>query len=131
MISNTIKFHSKKIENSCISGESCLALNFKWNALTAEISLQHTHFFNWLASFHIFHSCTILVYSIGHTGFLLHFGRFWHCNLGEFVWRIQVQTGSWGFYFLCCSILQRSFLNFLTVLQKVFVVYVFPYFVLV
>ena len=52
------------------------------------------------------------VYSIGHTGFLLHLGRFQHCNLGEFGWRTQVQTGSRGFYFPCCSILQRNFPNF-------------------
>ena len=67
---------------------------------------------NWLASFHIFHSCNILVYSIGHTGFLLHLGSFQHCNLGEFVWPTQVQAGSRGFYFPRHSILQRNFPNF-------------------
>ena len=67
---------------------------------------------NWLISFHVFHSCTILVYSIGHTGFLLHLACFQHCNLGEFGWHTQVQTGSQGFYFPCCSILQRNSPNF-------------------
>ena len=52
------------------------------------------------------------LYSIDHTGFLLHVGRFQNRNLGEFVWRTQVQTGSRGFYFPCCSILQRNFPNF-------------------
>ena len=66
-----------------------------------------THILNWLISFHVFHSCTILVYSMGHIGFLLHLARFQHCNLGEFGWRTQVQTGSWWFYFPCCSILQK------------------------
>ena len=89
--------------------QESLALNFRWNALTAGISW---HTLNWLASFHIFHSCTILVCSIGHTGFLLHLGHFQHCNLGEFNWRTQIQTGSRGFYFPCCSILQRNFPNF-------------------
>ena len=71
-----------------------------------------TSILNWLASFRIFHSCTILAYSIGHTEFLFHLGRFQHCNLDEFAWRTQVQTGSRGFYFLCCGILQRNFANF-------------------
>ena len=52
-----------------------------------------TRILNCLASFHIFHSCSILVYSIDHTGFLLHLGGFQHCNFGDFVWRTQVQTG--------------------------------------
>ena len=52
-----------------------------------------------LISFHIFHRCTILVYSIGHTGFLLYLGRFQRCNLGEFCWCTQVQTGSKNFLF--------------------------------
>ena len=65
-----------------------------------------------MISFHIFPSCTILVYSICHTGFLLHLTRYHHCsNLGEFGWCTQVQTGSLGFYFPCCSILQRNFPN--------------------
>ena len=59
-----------------------------------------------------FFSCTILVYSIVHTRFLFHLARFQHCNLGEFGWHTQVQTGSRGFYFPCCSILQRNFPNF-------------------
>ena len=44
------------------------------------------------------------LYSIDHTGFLLHVGRFQNRNLGEFVWRTQVQTGSRGFF----SMLQYS-----------------------
>ena len=86
-----------------------LALNLKWNALTA---CNSTCIFNWLTSFHIFHSCTILVYSIGHTEFLLHLGHFQRCNLGKIVWYTQVQTGSQGLYFSCCSIFQRNFPNF-------------------
>ena len=34
-----------------------------------------------MASFHIFYSCVILVYSICHTGFLLHLGRLQPCNI--------------------------------------------------
>ena len=75
------------------------------NFVTAHTFLTGWHLFT-------FFSCIILVYSIGHTRFLLHLGRFQHCNLGEFVWRTQVQTGSRGFYFPCCSILQRNFPNF-------------------
>ena len=73
---------------------------------------NRTRVFNWLAIIHILHSCTILVCSIGHTGFQLHLGRFQHCNMCEFVWRTQVQFGRRGFYFPCCSILQRNFPNF-------------------
>ena len=94
-----------------------------------------TSILNWSASFHIFPSCTTLVCSIGHTGFLLHLGRFQHCNFGEFVWRTQVQTGSRGYYFSCCSILQRTFPNFgMEILAlrsaKSFQIYIFPNFVL-
>ena len=64
---------------------------------------------NWLASFHIFHSCTILVYSICHAGSVM---DFLHCSLGELVWRTQVQTKSQGFYFPCWSIPKRNFPNF-------------------
>ena len=71
-----------------------------------------TRILNWLMSFHVFHSCTILVYSIGHIGFLLHLARFQHCNFGEFGSHTQVKIGSRGFYFPCCSILQRNFPNF-------------------
>ena len=64
---------------------------------------------NWWASFHIFHSCNILVYSTCHAGSVM---DFLHCSLGELVWRTQVQTESQGFYFPCCSIPQRNFPNF-------------------
>ena len=57
---------------------------------------------NWLASFHIFHSCTILLYSICHAGSVM---DFLHCNLGELVWRIQIQTENQRFYFPYFSIL--------------------------
>ena len=94
-----------------------------------------THILNWLISLHIFHNCTILVYCNGHTGFLLDLARFKHCNLGKFGWRTQIQTGSQGFCFPCCSILQRNFPNFgMEILAlrsaKVFGVYIFPNFVL-
>ena len=79
-------------------------------------------------SFHIFHSCTILVYSIG----VLHLAHFQRCNLGEFDWHTQFQTGSRGFHFLCCSILQRNSPNFgMEILQNIVGVYIFPNFVLV
>ena len=114
--------------------QKSLALNFNWNFLMPEFHWS-TRILSWLISFHIFHSCTILVYSIGHTGFLLHLARFQHCNLCKFGWRTQVQTGSQGFCFPCCSILQRNFPNLawkflLCVPQKVFGVYIFPNFVL-
>ena len=51
---------------------------------------------NWLVSFHIFHSCTILVYSICHAVSVM---DILHCNLGELVWCTQVQSESQGFYF--------------------------------
>ena len=103
--------------------QESLALNFKWNALTAGISLT---------SFHIFHSCTILVYSICHTGFLLHLGRFQHCKLGEFVWRTQVQI---DFIFHAVLFSRETFQTLawkflLCVSQKICGVYIFPYFVL-
>ena len=74
---------------------------------------------NWLNSFHIFHSCTILVCSIGYAGFLLHLGRFQHCNLGKFgAHRFKLEVDDIVVFLVC-------------VLQKVFEVYVFPNFVLV
>ena len=84
--------------------------------------------------FHIFQSCTILVYSIGHNGFLLHLGRFQHCNLGKFVWRTQVQTGNRGFIFHVVVFSRETFQTlawkFLLCLpQKVFGIYIFPNFV--
>ena len=90
---------------------------------------------NWMTSFHILHSCTILVYSISHTGFLLYLARFQHCNLGEFVWWTQVQTGSQGFFFHVVVFFRETFPTLawkflLCVLQKVFEVYIFPNFVL-
>ena len=96
-----------------------------------------TRILNWLISFYIFHSCTILVYSIGHTGFPLHLARLQHCNLGEFGLHTQVQTGSRGFDFPCCSILERNFPNFgmeilaLRSAKRFVAVYIFPNFVLV
>ena len=89
-----------------------------------------------MTSFQIFHSWTIFVYSIGHTGFLLRLGRFQHCNLGAFGWRTQVQTGSWGFYFHVAVFSRETFQTLawkflLCVLQKVVGVYIFPNFVLV
>ena len=51
-------------------------------------------------------------WSIGHAGFLVHLGRFQHCNLGVLGWRTQVKTECRGFYFPCCSISQRKFPNF-------------------
>ena len=52
---------------------------------------------NWLASFRIFHGCTIIVYSICHAGSVMDFQ---HCNLGKLVWCTQVQTESQGFSIL-------------------------------
>ena len=58
------------------------------------------------------------------------------CNLGEFVWHTQIETGSQSFYFPCCSIFQRNFQTlawrfWLCVPRKVFGVYIFSNFVLV
>ena len=99
-----------KIFRTAVIQESCFKFYMKClNCLT--FVTAHAFLTGWYL-FHIFHSCTILVYSIGHTGFLLHLAHFQHCNLGEFGWRTQVQTRSRGFYFPCCSILQRNFPNF-------------------
>ena len=109
MISYTIKFHGKNFQNSCIPEESCFKFYKKClnclNFMTAHAFLTRWDLFT-------FFSWIILVYSIGHTGLLLHLGLFQHCNLGKSGWHTQVQTGSWGFYFPCCSILQRNFPNF-------------------
>ena len=50
-----------------------------------------------MASFHTFDSCTILKNSVC-DGFLARLGHFHHCNLADFVYRTQVQTGIRVFY---------------------------------
>ena len=45
-----------------------------------------------LASFRTFDSCTILKNAVC-DGFLARLGHFHHCNLADFVYRTQVQTG--------------------------------------
>ena len=62
--------------------------------------------FSYFSQLH--HSCVFRSYRIS----AYHLGRFQHCHLGKFVWRTQVQTESRGFYFPCCTILQRNFPNF-------------------
>ena len=52
----------------------------------------------WFVSFRSFNSCTILENSICYTGFLVHLGRFHHCNLASWT---QAQTGRRGFYLPC------------------------------
>ena len=109
MISYTIKFHSKNLQNSCNPGESCFKFQMKClnclNFVTAHAFLTGWYLFT-------FFSCTILVYSISHTGFLLYLARFQCCHLDEFGLHTQVQTESRGLYFPYCSILQRNFPNF-------------------
>ena len=59
---------------TAVSQES-LALNFNEMPLLLKFR-DSTCILNWLASFNIFHSCTILLQSICHTGFLLNLGCF-------------------------------------------------------
>ena len=124
-----------KIFRTAVIQES-LALNFKWNALSAEFR-DSTRILNWLISFHIFHSCTILVYSIGHTGFLLHLARFQHCVIwaslvGAHRPKLEVED----FIFHAAVFSRETFQTLawkflLYVPQKVFGVYIFSNFVLV
>ena len=95
MISCTIKFHSKKFQNT---------FNCK-NFVTAHAFLTRWHLFTFFTVAPFLYTpsvildfCFILVAS--------------NTNLGEFVWRTQFQTGSRGFYFPCCSILQGNCPNF-------------------
>ena len=133
MISYTQLNSTTKIFRTAVI-QKCLPLNFKWNVLTLEFH-NSTRILNWLISFHIFHSCTILVYSIGQTGFLLHLARFQHCNLGKFGLHTQVQTGSRGFYFPFVVFSRETFQTLtwkflFCVPQKVFGVCIFSNFVL-
>ena len=100
-----------------------------WNFVTAHALLTGRQ----LAYFHLFYRCTILVYSICHTGFLLHLGRFHHCKLGEFLWRTQFQI-DFIFYAVLFSretLQTLAWIFLFCVSQKVFGVYIFPYFVFV
>ena len=77
MISFTVIFSKfcKKVQNSCIPRESV------W------LYVKCLNVRNFVAK-HAFlnsYSCTIIVNSIYHTGFPLHLGCFYHCNLGKFV----------------------------------------------
>ena len=51
-----------------------------------------------MGSFRSFDSCTILENSVYYAWILVHLGHFHRCNLAEFIYATQVQTGSWGFY---------------------------------
>ena len=86
MISFTVIFSKfcKKVQNSCIPRESV------W------LYVKCLNVRNFVAK-HAFlnsYSCTIIVNSIYHTGFPLHLGCFYHCNLGKFVQRTQIQIGN-------------------------------------
>ena len=94
-----------------------------------------TDILNWLISFDIFHSCTILVYSIGHTGFLLHLGCFQHCIWASLVGAHKSKLEIEDFIFHVVVFSRETFQTLawkllLCVLQKVFGVYIFPNFVL-
>ena len=92
---------SAKNSRTTVFQES-LALNFRWNALTTGILWQYTHsqlvdLFSYFSQLQ--HSCLLhrswWIPASSWSLPTLKFGRVWHT---------QVQTGSRGFYFTCCSI---------------------------
>ena len=106
------ELNSTAKNSSCIPAGSCST--FQMECLNFQNMRQHTYsklvgIFSHFSQLH--HSCSLkLSYWIS----ALHLGHFQHCNLGKFVWRMQIQTGSHGFYFPCCNILilQSNFPNF-------------------
>ena len=114
-----LSYHNKKIF------QECRALNFKWNALTARISWQHMHS-KLVSSWHLFTfftgapflctQCVTLSFCFILDTCLAHAGSknfIFHAILSS---RETFQTLAWKF--LLC------------VLQKIFSIYIFPYFVL-
>ena len=124
MISYTIKFHSKKFQNSCIPGESCR------NFVTAHAFLTGQHLFTFftVAPFLrtlsvILNFCFILVASNT---------VIWTSLLGAHRFKLEVED--FIFYVVVYSreTLQTLAWKFLLcVPQKVFGVYIFPNFFLV
>ena len=84
--------------------------------------------------FHIFHSCTILVYSIGPNRFLLHLARFQHLIWASLIrkHRSKLEVEAFIFYvvvFFRETLQTLAWKFLLCVPQKVFGVYIFPNFV--
>ena len=96
-----------------------------------------TRILNWLISFHIFHTCTILVYSIGHTGFLCFIllasnTVIWASLVGAHRSKLEVEDFIFHVVVFSRETFQTLAWKFLLcVLQRVFRVYIFPNFVLV
>ena len=109
MISFTIKFHGKNFQNSCNPGEFCF--KFWMKCLNYLNFVTHPFLTGWylfiffpVAPFWCIPSVILdLCFVLLATNTAI---------LGEFGWCTQVQTRSGGFYFPCCSILQRNFPNF-------------------
>ena len=102
-------FHRKNFQNSCNPGESCFKF---WMKCLNYLNFVTQAFLTGWYLFIFFPVAPFCHTPISHTAFLLRLARYQHCNLGEFGWCTQAQTGSRGLCFPCCSILQRNFPNF-------------------